>query len=133
MKSIVHMKNSTLRFWHIYTFWGLLNAFTLGDVCIYVCMSISEHDSVKTGHSIELTLRMYITGHRRTNSIDFNKCRMYIYIYILQECKKEFSYITAYSVISHNENFLFLLHNLSIFWNKIRMIVRTNKHMNAHK
>ena len=40
-------------------------------VCVYVCMYVSEHDSVSTVDSIELKFGMYITGHRRTNPIDF--------------------------------------------------------------
>ena len=58
---------------------------------MYVC----EHASVWTVHSIELKIGMHITSHRRTNPIDFDECRMNIF---LQEYKKEFSYITAYGV-----------------------------------
>ena len=46
-------------------------------------------------HSIENKFGMYITGHRRTNPIDFGEYRMNIF---LQEHKKEFLYIAAYEV-----------------------------------
>ena len=51
--------------------------------------------SIQMGHSIELKFGMYITGHRRTNPIDFGEYRMNSF---LQEYKKEFLYITAYGV-----------------------------------
>ena len=76
-------KNSTLIFWHTYTFWSLLNSFMLFFRCyIYVCMCVCvcvyviEHDSVKIVHSIELKFSKSITGHRRTNPIDFAEYRM---------------------------------------------------------
>ena len=61
-----------------------------------VCVYVSEHDRVWTVHSVELKLGVYITGHRRTNPIDFGEYRMKSFF--LQECKKKFWYITAYGV-----------------------------------
>ena len=40
---------------------------------MYVCMYVSEYNSVKTIHSIEFKFGMYITGHRWTNPIDFGE------------------------------------------------------------
>ena len=45
-------------------------------VCVYACVYVSEHDSVQTVRSNEFTFGMYITGHRRTNPIDFGEYRM---------------------------------------------------------
>ena len=44
---------------------------------MYVRVYVSERDSVQTVQSIELKFRMYITGHRRMNPIDFGEFRMY--------------------------------------------------------
>ena len=64
-------------------------------VCACVCVYVSEQDSVKTVHLIELKFREYITRYRRTNPIDFGECQMHSF---LQECKKEFLYLTTYGV-----------------------------------
>ena len=62
---------------------------------MYVCVYVSEHDSVKTVNSMVFKFGMYITGHRRTNPIGFAEYRMKIF---LQEYKKEFLYITVHGV-----------------------------------
>ena len=41
-----------------------------------MCVYVSEHDSVQTMHAIEFKFGMYITGHHRTNSIDFGEYLM---------------------------------------------------------
>ena len=46
-------------------------------------------------HSIELKLGKYITGHSRTNPIDFGEYRMNSFF---TEVQKIFLYITAYGV-----------------------------------
>ena len=95
-ESIVIVKNSTLKFWYIYTFSGLPNLFMLFfRWCMYACVYVSEHDIVWTVHSIELKFGIDITGHRQTNPIDFGEYRMNRF---LQECKKVFLYVTAYGV-----------------------------------
>ena len=53
---------------------------------MYVCVHLSEHDSVKTVHSFELKLGMSIISYRRTNPLDFGECRMHS---VLQEYKKK--------------------------------------------
>ena len=45
-------------------------------VCVYVFLYVSECDSAETVRLIELKLGMHVTGHRRTNPIDFCKCRL---------------------------------------------------------
>ena len=47
-------------------------------------------------YSVEFKFGMYITGHHRTNPIDFRKYRTHTFF--LQKFKKEFLYITAYGV-----------------------------------
>ena len=44
---------------------------------MYVCLRKSKHDSVEGVHSIQLKFDMNITGHRRTNPMDFAECRMH--------------------------------------------------------
>ena len=56
-------------------------------VCMYVCVDVSENDSVLTVHSIDLKFDVYITGYCRTNPIDFGECRMHRF---LRSTKKNF-------------------------------------------
>ena len=64
-------------------------------VCVCACVYVSEHDNVSTVHSIELKIRMHITGHCRTNPIDFDEHLMNSF---LTRLKKELLYIMAYGV-----------------------------------
>ena len=45
-------------------------------MCVYVCVYVSEHDSVL---SIELKFGMYIAGRRWRNPIGFGEYRMNIF------------------------------------------------------
>ena len=62
-------------------------------------------------HSIEFKFGVYITGHRRTNPIDFGENRMNSF---LQEYKKEFLYNTAYEINFFKVHFIKLIFGVYI-------------------
>ena len=46
-----------------------------------VCVYKSEQDSALTVHSFEFKFDMYVTGHRRTNFINFGECFIHSFFY----------------------------------------------------
>ena len=97
------MKNLILRFWHIYTFWDLLNSLMLFlQLCMYVCVCVCVCVWVNTITSkwcirLYLNLICIITGHHRTNPVDFGDCRMYSFFFR----SKQKNYYTLWPIESN--------------------------------
>ena len=61
----------------IYAIFGVMHVRMC--VCAYVCVYVSEHDSIYMVHSIQLKFGMHIKGHRRTNPYDLVKVGLIVF------------------------------------------------------
>ena len=87
-----------------------------------MCVYVREYDSFELLHFIELKFDMYITGHRWTNPIDFDECRMYRFSYWSTKKNSyalrsmELNSLKGSNIQTVSFEFIFGIHSVGHYW-----------------